>query len=109
MPRTTIIRRTWHCTMCRYESDRLVGACSTLGCAGAILEETDPLKCGSMTVIGIEDIEAEIAAINTQRLARLQLPLSLGAQDTYRQERVAEMNNAIAGIRLREKRVGLVP
>jgi len=57
-----------------------------------------------MTVIGPEDIEAEIVAINTGREVRGRPAMPSNEQAAYRQERLAEMNNAIVGIRLREKR-----
>jgi len=101
MSRTTICRRTWHCTGCRYESDQLVGTCSTLACVGEIYEETDPARCGSMTVIGPEDIENEVTAIQAARAARGQAELPAQAVADYKAQRMAEMNAAIAAINVR--------
>ena len=101
MPQTTIVRQTWHCTDCRYESDRLVGCCSTNGCKGDIFQETDPARCGSMTVIGPEDIQAELAAINAARVGRGKAVLPNSEATAYVAQRTAEMNAAITSIKLR--------
>ena len=105
MPKTIIIRQTWHCTGCGYEADRLIGACRTVGCSGTMYLESNPAKCGSMTVIGPEDVEDEIAAVNSGRASRAQPALSATAENQYRTQRIAEMNAAIVAIKLREHRV----
>lgn len=105
MPKTVITRQTWHCTGCEYESDRIKGSCSTNGCTGTIYEETDPARCGTLTIIGMEDVHIELQNINTERISRGQTPLPASARDQYIADRMAEIELAIATARLRERRV----
>lgn len=104
MPKTIIVRQTYHCTDCRYESDVLVGACPTKGCRGDIYLETDPKKCGTLTVIGDEDIEAEIAEIQKQRTDKGKPEYDAPTIAQYRNQRRAEKDAAIVAARLKEKK-----
>ena len=62
MPRTVIIRKTWRCPVCDAEWDS--SAYNTLPCPycgqGVVRIETNPARCGTLTVMGYEDIEEEI-------------------------------------------------
>ena len=67
MPRTVIIRKTWRCPVCphpgsaQWDNDSLNGKLCPLCGVGIVRLETDPEKCGTLTVMGSEDIEDEIA------------------------------------------------
>ena len=104
MPKTIIIRQTYHCTGCRYESDVLVGACRTQGCTGEIFLETDPTKCGTFTVIGDEDIEKEIGDMQTQRVSKGKAEYAANVIADYRAQRRAEKDAAITAARIKEKK-----
>jgi len=96
MPRTIIIRQTYHCTGCRFESDILIGACPTDGCKGEMYHEIDPQRCGTLTVIGAEDIEAEATEIQAAYQARHGKDIAPDALKVHVAQRTAEMNAAIA-------------
>ena|SRR3990167_3777271 len=104
MPKTIIVRQTYHCTDCRYESDVLIGACTTTGCRGDIYLETNPAKCGVLTVIGNEDIETEIEAIQKQRTDKGKPEYDAPTIAAYRNQRRAEKDAAITAARLKEKK-----
>ena len=119
MPKTIIVRQTYHCTGCTrfmyyqdgtlakrlgFESGNLVGMCSTEGCRGDIYLETDPAKCGTLTIIGDEDIEAEISAIQKERTDKGKAEYDAPTIAQYRTQRRAEKNAAIAAARVKEKK-----
>ena len=104
MPKTIIVRQTYHCTGCRYESDVLVGTCSKPDCTGEIFLETDPAKCGTLTVIGDEDIEKEISDMQAQRVSKGKAEYAASTIGAYRAQRQAEKSAAIATARIKEKK-----
>lgn len=91
MPKTIIIRQTWYCNVCRVgknpgETDNQGGwqsgsatptPCPRPGCTGMVTMETDPAKCGRLTVMGVEGIEPEIEE---------------RTEATHRARRIAEIN-----------------
>ena len=121
MARTVIIRQTWRCPVCSSEWDTPLY--NTLLCPhcsqGIVGRETDPARCGTLTVMGAEDIEIEIAETTVaQRLARREkerlrrgrasLTPAERAQtgpaetDAYRADRLLDIAHAIGEARKRE-------
>ena len=61
MPKTIIIRNTWRCSDCDFEWD--IGGqdgCPEGDCVGHVYQTTDVSRMGTLTVVGVEDIEVEI-------------------------------------------------
>ena len=119
MPKTIIVRQTYHCTGCTrylydgqgnfaerlgYEGDRLTAFCSTPNCTGELYLETDPTKCGALTVIGDEEIEAEIAQMQQLRASKGKQGYGASIINVYRNQRQAEKDAAIATARIKEKK-----
>ena len=123
MPKTIIIRQAWYCNTCRMDSGTNNAGgwetgvetpvpCPRKGCHGVVTRETDPARCGILTVMGVEDIEDEIAQTTvTQRFQRREherakrgrtplTPAELAATGTaevtaYRTDRLLDITHAI--------------
>ena len=119
MPKTIIIRQTYHCTGCTrylydetgniverrgFEGDHLTAGCNTDGCTGELYLETDPAKCGTLTVIGDEDIEKEIEDMQAERVSKGRAKYAANVIADYRSQRRAEKDAAITAARLKEKK-----
>ena len=92
MPRTIIVRQTWRCPTCdsEWDSPVLDGQVCSYCNVGVVRREMNPARCGTLTVIGEEDIEEELLSIASPE------------KSAYRTKRLREMNEAIVAARLRD-------
>ena len=119
MPKTIIVKQTYHCTACSkwlydeqgefvqrlgHESEMLKAVCSTKDCTGELYLETDPAKCCTATVIGDEDIEKEIDDMQAERVSKGRAEYAANVIAGYRNQRRAEKDAAITAARIKEKK-----
>lgn len=119
MPKTVIIRQTWRCPTCDSEWDSSIldgKTCSHCG-QGVVRRETNPARCGTLSIMGEEEIDGEIeerteATFRARRLAEVDTEIaSLDAEGEFptavvrerrRAERKADVEQRIARLRQQE-------
>lgn len=123
MPKTIIKIRSWRCPSCDYSQDfdpadaaamalhfPRVAAGTCPACAmgknpscvrgkSVMRKETNPAKKVTIIVKGVEDIEAELASEDVNRLGLGQPALSVAEKAAYRTENQADIAGAIVDAR----------
>ena len=104
MPRTIFVRKTWRCPTCdaEWDSDVQDGKVCPYCGTGIVRQENDVTRCGTLTVMGVEDIEPEIEAADQARIQKGRPVQTAGEKATYRAKRQVDIAAAIVAARVRE-------
>ena len=104
MPKTIVVRQTWRCPTCDSEWDTAIldGQICSRCEKGVVRRETDPTRCGTLTVMGEEDIESEIEREDVKRSQQEWALQTLAEKVAYRAQRHQDIAKAIIEARKRE-------